>query len=436
MSGPHETVTVLNGLREGPVWRAIQAGTAASGLRTRAIHHLGDAVYAPCKGCFECWTKTPGQCGMRDAANPTMEDAIAADVLLVTTRVRFGTVHPLTKAALDRMIGLISPFFQVRGGETHHRARYGAYPHWAVVAVTDPHADDDERALFVETVRRMAVDLHSPVPWVCFVSDGMSEEGIRTAVRDGLAHLADAPALPSWTPVLPSPRGVVLPEDRAPHAVVWVGSAKPPGTSASENLGAALAGMLETHGWTSEVVHARRVAKLGRGRADKLVEAFQRADLVILATPVYVDTLPALVLEGLSDLRGQGLGTASLLPIVQCGFPELLHTETALASLAMAAGRLGLSWAGHLALGGGGIAQRAIEPYGPLAAQHDALTQAAAALADGRAIDEATRARFAEPYLSERTYRLAGHTGWFAQAWKHGAITRLWDQPFRPADEP
>lgn len=419
-------ITLLNGLPEGPVARAIRAAVPAS---VHAVHDLGSEIYAPCKGCFECWVKDPGQCGIRDAANPTMRDVIMGDVLLLTTRVRFGTFHPVTKAALDRMIGLISPFFQATGGETHHRARYGAYPHWAVVAQAEPTTSEAERALFVETVRRAALDLHSPPPWVGFVTSDTSPEAISTLVADGIAGLAATPDAPPWAPVLPEPVGATIGE--TPHVALWVGSAKPPGTSASEKLGTFLVKQLAERGWTHETVQARRVAKLKRGRAPKLVEALRRADLVILASPVYVDTLPALVLEGLSDLRGADLGTTALLPLVQCGFPELLHTETAVAAAAQAAAQLGLRWAGHLAMGGGGVAAgQSIEEAGVLHGQRNALVAAAEALAEGRGVEEATRAAFADTWMSDRAYRSAASFGWLAQAWKHGALARLWDRPF------
>jgi len=421
-------ITLLDGLPEGPISSAVRAAVPP----TNAVHALGDEVFAPCRGCFECWVKDPGQCGIRDAANPTMRDVMASDVLLLTTRVRFGSYHPVTKAALDRMIGLVSPFFRDDGGETHHRARYGDYPRWAMVAEVGPATSERERALFVETVRRSALDLQSPAPWVGFVTPGTPPDAVTDLVRHGLADLDATPPPPPWSPELPAPQGVE-PTGAGRHVVLWVGSAKAPGTSASENLGDHLVAELARRGWTHETVHAQRVAKLGRERAPKLVAAVRRADLVVLATPVYVDTLPALVLEGLSDLRGEDLGAASLLPLVQCGFPELLHTETAVASAAEAARDLGLGWAGHLAMGGGGVvAGQPLADRGVMHRQREALEGAAAELDDGRGVSDDTRATFADTWLSDGAYRTMGNVGWLTQAWQHGALTRLWDRPFDP----
>lgn len=418
-------VTLLDGLRAGPFSEAVRAALPDGS----PSHRLGDEVYAPCKGCFECWVKEPGRCGMRDAANGTMQDAIAADVLLITTRVRFGSYHPLTKAALDRMIGLLSPFFQVVGGETHHRRRYGRYPHWAFVVEVDREIPEAERALFVETARRSALDLHSPAPWIAFLPADLEPSAITAQVREGLASVDEEPAPPVWTPRWPDPVGVSA--TTPVHAVLWVGSAKPPGSSNSENLGAFLLGALEERGWTTEIVHARPTTKLKRGEAPRLEEAVRRADLLILATPVYVDTLPSLVLEGLSDLRERDLGSTALLPIVQCGFPELLHTETTVASCAVAAEQLGFAWAGHLALGGGGmVAESPLYGRGGLQRQQDALVAVADALDEGRGVTDAARKRFAETLVPGWSYRSFGNVGWLSRAWKHGALTRLWDRPF------
>jgi len=418
-------ITHLDGLPQGPLADAVRRAVPDS------VHHpLGAEIYAPCRGCFECWTKTPGRCSMRDAANDLMEDAIRADVLLITVKVRFGTWHPLTKAALDRMIALLSPFFQERGGETHHRKRYGAYPHWAVLGVVEPGTSRGELDTFVESVRRAAVDMHSAAPWVGFIPEDTPPSKVGAIVTGGLAELEDPAPFPKWTADWPDPQP--LPEADTPrHALLWVGSAKPPGESASEVLGTHLLSQLEAAGWTHETLHARRAAKLGRGRAPRLVEAVQRADLVVLATPVYVDTLPALVLEGLSDLRGEALGATALLPIVQCGFPETLHTETTLSALGWASRSLGMTWAGHLAVGGGGIVSgHGVAEHGPTHAQWEGLREAAGALSAGGSVPVSATARFGEEPLGPATYRALGHAGWLAQAWKHGSLLKLWDRPF------
>ena len=95
--------------------------------------------------------------------------------------------------------------------------------------------------------------------------------------------------------------------------------------------------------------------------------------LCILATPVYVDCLPALVLAALDRLGAAEVWERRpvLLPIVQCGFPELSHTVLALEVLAAAA-------EGVATGGGGGYAVAIVDS----AAADDGLVTAVWEAAD------------------------------------------------------
>lgn len=434
-------ITLLDALSEGPV-----ADTVAELARERGVvrhHDLRHERFAPCRGCFECWVEHPGTCSAKDAANDVMRDFIAADVVLWTTRVRFGCWDPVAKAALDKSIGLLSPFFATQHGETHHAKRYGKYPGWGVVAVVDRDTPVEEREAFARLVQRNVLNLHGHEPWVGFVEEGASMDEVRAVVRSGLAALThERPA--SFVELSPfagpdARKGIAKDHDGPPHVTLWIGSAKPPGESTSEALGRALLRRLEAAGWTSEAVFVARTVKLGRGEAPKLLEAFDRADLVVIATPVYVDCLPSLVLEGLGAVAQTGWGERGprILPIVQCGFPELAHTTLALETLHRFALDAGLGWAGHLAVGGGGtIAGRDLDARkGVGTPQRQALSDAANELDAGGPLSDETIARFAEPLVSSGLYRIIGQVGWIAQAAGHGALLDLWDRPFREADE-
>ena len=101
---------------------------------------------------------------------------------------------------------------------------------------------------------------------------------------------------------LPPLTDAVGPPPGRQRAVLWVGSAKTPGTSTSEALGSALLRRLEVRGWDCQTIRSSRVTKLGRVGSPELVKAARAASLLIVASPVYVDCLPALVLRGLADL--------------------------------------------------------------------------------------------------------------------------------------
>lgn len=437
---PAETLALLDGTGQPRLTEAVLAAVAELGL-SGPRHDLTAEVFAPCQGCFECWTDHPGTCKANDAANGVMRDVIGAELVLWTTRIRFGCWGPTAKAALDKSIGLLSPFFATVERETHHRRRYDRYPRWGVVAVVPPGTGEDERQLFRQLVARNAINVHSDRHTVVFVEESASVEEIRTGVRDALVRLRAGAPLPFAGQAAFAPRdpasGVPLDPARARHAVLWVGSAKAHGTSSSESLGRAMIERLAARGWTTEVAHVAKLVRLRRSQSSELVETLARADLIVLASPVYVDSLPALVLAGLARLADAPLGSRrpALLPIVQCGFPELSHTVLALEVLATAARRIGLPWAGHLALGGGGvIGGRPLDTLGGRVFHQTAALDAAADELDaGAPVSPATSARFARTFIGAGLYRVLGDLGWIGIAIRHGSLTKLWQRPFDDA---
>ncbi len=100
-------------------------------------------------------------------------------------------------------------------------------------------------------------------------------------------------------------------------ALLLIGSAKPTGESTSEALGAYLLQRLVERGFTTEIRHAARAMRT-QDRTQELLQAVDRADLLVLAFPLYVDSLPYLVTRALERIaahrRGAGLARSRLLP--------------------------------------------------------------------------------------------------------------------------
>ncbi len=155
---------VLDGTRDGDeaagaVVGALLARLGQAGWRAEAVR-LRDVEIAPCLGCFGCWTNTPGRCVIDDGAGEITRRAIGSGLLVYATPVVFGGYASPLKHALDRMICLVSPFFQVVDGEVHHRLRYPRYPR--LLGVGAAEGEDGERDRLFETlVRRNALNLHA-----------------------------------------------------------------------------------------------------------------------------------------------------------------------------------------------------------------------------------------------------------------------------------
>ncbi len=219
-------------------------------------------------------------------------------------------------------------------------------------------------------------------------------------------------------------------------ALLLIGSAKPPGQSTSEALASYLAGRLQAYGTATTTMHVARSLRTP-ARTGELLQAVDRADLFVLAFPLYVDSLPTLVTQALERIAAQRQagpprGAAPFLAIANCGFPEAHHNATALAICRQFAAAAGFTWAGGLALGAGGaVSGRPLSEAGGMV-RHvaAALDQAATALAAGQPVPAEAVALMSRPLMSPRLYTLMGDMGWRLQARQHGALRRLGDRPF------
>ena len=219
-------------------------------------------------------------------------------------------------------------------------------------------------------------------------------------------------------------------------ALLLIGSAKPAGESSSEALGAYLSERLAERGIHTETQHVARALRT-EARTQELLQAVDRADLFILAFPLYVDSLPYMVIEALERIaahrQAQPAHTqASFLAIANCGFPEVQHNDTALLICEQFAAAAGLRWAGGLALGEGGAinGQPLAKAGGMVRNVVAALDLAAAALAEGEPVPAEAIALMARPFIPTRAYMLMGDVGWLAQARRNRVLTRLAARPF------
>ncbi len=122
---------------------------------------IRDLDVRACTGCFDCWTRTPGECVIDDDARRVSRSIATADVCAVVTPVSYGCYGSLAKSVLDRQICLVLPHFTMVDGEVHHVPRYDRYPVWLALG-TLPIADAEQTALFSRLVERNSVNMHNP----------------------------------------------------------------------------------------------------------------------------------------------------------------------------------------------------------------------------------------------------------------------------------
>ena len=92
-----------------------------------------DGKYAPCQGCFGCWTRHPAECKMKDSLQQVCRIIGQADELVIISKNLYGGYSSAVKNVLDRSIGTSTPLSTYRGGQMHHTLRYGKHDLWKVI---------------------------------------------------------------------------------------------------------------------------------------------------------------------------------------------------------------------------------------------------------------------------------------------------------------
>lgn len=219
------------------------------------------------------------------------------------------------------------------------------------------------------------------------------------------------------------------------RVLLVIGSAKQ-SRSTSEALGTYLLDRLSERGFDAETLFLHRSLQRDY-RVQAMLAASDRADILVLASPLYVDSLPYLATRALElialhrNTRVKGK-RQRLLAIVNCGFPEAQHTETAIAICRRFAREAGFEWAAGLGLGGGEAinGRRLRKRSGMVRNVVRSLDVTATALADGQAVPEEAARLMARPLMPTWLYTLAGSVRWRRQARAHGARQKLSDRPY------
>ena len=115
-----------------------------------------DGKYAPCQGCFGCWTKHPAACFMKDALQQVCRIIGQADELVIVTKNLYGGYSAAVKNVLDRSIGTSTPLSTYRGRQMHHTLRYGRHGLWKEIVYGE--ATEAEKATFRCLAERNAIN--------------------------------------------------------------------------------------------------------------------------------------------------------------------------------------------------------------------------------------------------------------------------------------
>lgn len=409
---------------------------------------------AHCLGCFECWVRTPGMCTEADANRDIVRAVVNCNTLVVFTPVTFGGYSPELKRLFDHMIQVTLPTFEVRDGELHHPPRYTRLPRFIVVGVQH-EPNEEEARIFRALAGRNALNMREPSYAVEVVSSGEAAAGLARRFDALLTRVDEVPGQAAVTSLMPAPAASdpAVPGERRGRVLLIVGSPKVKRPSTSGVLGGYLLDRLKEQGWETESLTLR--ASLGREEGQpELLAATDRADLIVLAFPLYVDALPFLVTKAFTVLAAHRAGSSNVprqrfAAICNSGFPETHQNSLALAMCRRFAAASRLTWAGCLALGGGEALSsgRPLEQKNrsgpPVRHVMQALRIAGAALAEGRPVPGEAVALMAKNPLPlpfavwQWMFAKIGERGFRRQALGYGVSKRqMFARPYAGGAQP
>jgi len=385
-----------------------------------------------CAGDFFCWIRSPGMCNVNDENRTIARAIVGSDLLVYLTPITFGGYSSALKRMVDHQIQNISPYFAKVNGETHHQRRYAKHPDLLVVGWMMAQ-DTQAEAVFHHLVHRNAINFYAEKAASQVILASQSDAEILASVRQGLSNLQSGP--PSQAAKLPACAKADYEASEVRRGLLLVGSPRTR-KSTSNALGEYLFERLSAQSIETETVYLYHVLRSPE-KMQALLEAVDAADLVTLAFPLYVDSLPAPVIEALERMAGHRQGRESnrrqlFTAIANSGFPEAQHNATALAICATFSRQAGFEWAGSLALGGGEMVGGVslVEGGGKTARIRKALDIAAAALVKGQAVPKEAQDVLAKPLMPHWAYRLMAGFGWKQRAKPYGAGKLLKRQPY------
>lgn len=392
---------------------------------------LRDKKIGNCAGDFFCWVRNPGMCNTNDDNRIIAERIIQSDLVIYLTPVTFGGYSSELKRMVDHQIQNILPFFAKVNGEVHHQKRYKQYPNMLTIGWMDePNAQAE--AIFRHLVHRNAINMYAKTSVCGLVIGTQPKADLDSQMEFWLEAIASGSNSP--VPALPSIDLSYSETAPVKNAVLLVGSPRTK-KSTSASLGGYLFERLEARGVKTQTIQIYTSIN-SKERMKAMYEAIENADLVMLAFPLYVDSLPAPVIVALERITAHRKDVHSPIrfsAIANCGFPGANHNDTALAISSEFARQNGLTWMGGLALGAGeGIVHGVPlnEMDGRAIPLKQSLELTAEALANGRPIPKSARDLLAKPVIPDWMYTFMGKFGWEQRAKRYGVNRIIKRQPY------
>jgi len=219
------------------------------------------------------------------------------------------------------------------------------------------------------------------------------------------------------------------------NALLLVGSPRVKG-STSHSLLSYLKSQLSKRGFSVDLMMVHSSLR-SQEKITKMLDAMNNAEVIVLAAPLYVDCLPAPVIETMelfAKYRKQQKSSiqSSFAAIVNSGFPEAHHNNLALEICREFANEVNMEWIGGLPFGGGQSIDGASLEKAGMRARHvrPALDSLATALSDKAPVPIEAIERISKPVIAKSLYVRFGKMRWHKIAKKNGVRDKLENRPY------
>jgi multimeric flavodoxin WrbA len=223
-------------------------------------------------------------------------------------------------------------------------------------------------------------------------------------------------------------------------ALLLNGSPKPDGGT-SLSLGGYLLERLEEKGLATQKIRVNS-ALVTPETTYKLLDPVKTVDLIILAFPLYVDSLPAQTIRALQLIARQRAleqnpASTQFAAIVNCGYAEAGNNRVALMICQRFAKETGMVWMGGLSIGmgemiGGGSLQH---KGGRVRHVIQALDLCAESLTQGLVISQEAIELMARPFMPAWFYRMLGNRLWMRRYRRESQGDKIDAMPYLPGND-
>jgi Multimeric flavodoxin WrbA len=432
---------ILDGSQEhdiiaGQILTTLVSNLQNKGYTTETIT-IREKKIIDCAGDFFCWVRTPGMCVHDDDNRKITSLIINSELIIYLTPIKFGGFSSILKRTIDHQIQNLSPFFRSKNHEIHHKKRYDRYSSILAIGWLE-QPDKQQETIFRHLVERSAINGHAPTWSSRVVYNSSTKVQISQAIMSSLDEIEGKVKVPpvkidfaqelfkSSTKVAPISQVLIL-----------VGSPRRQ-KSTSFAIAKLLMDELSAKGIHVFALHLHDILK-DTEQIFILHNSIDNADAVILATPLYADTLHASTLEALSTIYSYRKENPSsskplFIPIINCGFPESHQTNNAALLCKVFAEQTDFIWGNAIQIGGGEAIRSKLQAGktgGLVVPIKKAMHIAAIALAEGKAIPKEAISLAGRKMVPSWFYTFFGAINWRREARKWKVYKLLNRKPYQ-----